>query len=149
MARSSLVSLALSSILILSEPCLAAEFGTADEAKALLERAIADVKADASAALAKFNSGEDGYRDRDLYVFCFSGTDGIISAHPALVGQDVRELKDNTGKAFGEEMFGSAQEGAISEIEYMFPRPGETEPVAKESYYTRISDEICGVGYYK
>jgi len=149
MARSSLVSLALSSILILSEPCLAAAFGTADEAKALLERAITDVKADASAALAKFHPGEDGYRDRDLYVFCFSGTDGIISAHPALVGQDVRELKDNTGKAFGEEMFGSAQEGAISEIEYMFPRPGETEPVAKESYYTRISDEICGVGYYK
>ena len=149
MQRSTMLSLIFSSTFILAGSSFAAEFGTAEEARALLERAIADVKADATGALAKFNSGEDGYRDRDLYVFCFSGADGVISAHPALVGTDVRGLKDNTGKAFGEEMFSSAQEGAVSEIEYMFPRPGETEPVAKESYYTRIGSEICGVGYYR
>lgn len=149
MARNTMFSLIFSAALILSGSSFAAEFGTADEAKALLERAITDVKADAAGALVKFNSGEDGYRDRDLYVFCFSGADGVISAHPALVGTDVRGLKDNSGKAFGEEMFSNAQEGTISEIEYMFPRPGETDPVAKESYYTRIGGEICGVGYYK
>jgi signal transduction histidine kinase len=135
--------------LILGGPSFAAEFGTADEAKALLDRAIPEVQADRAAALAKFNSGEDGYRDRDLYVFCFAAADGVISAHPALVGTDVRTLKDNTGKAFGEEMFSSATEGTVSEIGYMFPRPGETEQVAKQSYYTRIGEDVCGVGYYQ
>jgi len=149
MARNTVFSLIFSSALVMAGSSFAAEFGTAEEAKALLERAIADVKADASAALAKFNDAGGDYRDRDLYVFCFSGTDGVISAHPSIVGQDVRALKDTSGKAFGEEMFSSAAEGTISEIEYTFPRPGETEAVAKKSYYTRLGDEICGVGYYK
>jgi hypothetical protein len=31
----------------------------------------------------------------------------------------------------------------------MFPRPGEAQPVAKESYVTKIGNLICGVGFYK
>jgi len=28
-------------------------------------------------------------------------------------------------------------------------QPGTTEPVAKDSYVTRIGNQGCGVGYYK
>ena len=31
----------------------------------------------------------------------------------------------------------------------MFQRPGETEPMPKVSYITRVGDLGCGVGYYK
>jgi hypothetical protein len=31
----------------------------------------------------------------------------------------------------------------------MFPRPGETEPIAKVSYVTLVSDLGCGIGHYK
>jgi signal transduction histidine kinase len=130
-------------------PSIPAEFGTADEAKALLDRAINAVKSDETAALAKFNSGEDGFRDRDLYVFCFDAETGVMSAHPTLLGEDIKTVKDVNGLALGQEMFDTAAEGTMSEIAYMWPRPNETEPKPKHSYYTRIGGEVCGVGYYE
>ena len=32
----------------------------------------------------------------------------------------------------------------------MWPRPGTTEPLVKKTtYYTKVGDQICAVGYYK
>jgi hypothetical protein len=36
----------------------------------MLDKAVAAVKADREVALAMFNKGEGGCRDRDLYPFC-------------------------------------------------------------------------------
>lgn len=59
-----------------------AEYGTAEEARAMLEKAVAAVKAGKAKALDMFNKGEGGFRDRDLYVFCANAFDGIETAHP-------------------------------------------------------------------
>jgi len=126
----------------------AAEFGTADEAKALLNKAAAAVKADKAAALAQFNKGEGGFKDRDLYPFC-AGTDGNFTAHPTLVGKSLKDLKDKTGKPLGEEILSAAEEGKVKEVSYMWPRPGQTDPVQKVSFVTKIGDQTCAVGYYK
>jgi len=40
--------------------------GTAAEAKAMLEKAVAAVKADKAKAIEMFNKGEGGFKDRDL-----------------------------------------------------------------------------------
>ena len=131
--------------------------GTADEAKAMLIKAVAAVKADKVKALDMFNKGEGGFKDRDLYVFCANTSDGKIVAvlsNPnakQLIGTDQRALKDSTGKAFGEELYAAAQkpEGQFTEVTYMFPRPGaDTTPVKKVSLVTRVGDLGCGVGYY-
>lgn len=116
----------------------------------LLEKAVAAVKADKPGAIAKFNKVDGGFRDRDLYVFC-AGPDGkiVANANPAIVGTDLKTLKDKTGKMFGKEMFDVAQEGKFSEVSYMWPKPGTTEPVQKVSYVTKVADQLCGVGYYK
>ncbi len=127
---------------------MAAEFGTADEAKALLAKAAAAIKADKPAALSQFSAGANGFRDRDLYPFC-GGPDGNFTAHPTLTGKSLKDLKDKTGKALGEEIYATAKEGQISEVAYMWPRPGSTEPVPKISFVTRIDDQVCAVGYYK
>ena len=50
--------------------------GTAVQAKAMLEKAVAAVKADKAKALGMFNKSEDGFLDRDLYPFCFNISDG-------------------------------------------------------------------------
>jgi hypothetical protein len=50
------------------------QFGTAAEAKAMLEKAVTELKANEAAALAKFTKGEGGFKDRDLYVFCYDMT---------------------------------------------------------------------------
>lgn len=125
-----------------------AEFGTAAEARAMLEKAVAAIKANKADALAKFAKGEGGFKDRDLYPFCI-GADGKFSAHPTLAGTNAKDLKDKAGKPIGEEFLKVAQEGKISEVAYMWPRPGSTEPVQKVSYVTKVGDQVCAVGYYK
>src|SRR6202163_4772583 len=77
-----------------------AQLGTADEAKAMLLKAVAAVKADRDVALAMFNKGEGGFRNRDLYPFCIRIGDGKGVAGPLYVpaGLDARTLKDPTGK---------------------------------------------------
>ena len=125
------------------------QFGTATEARMLLERAIRLVKADKAAAFAKFLSGADGFKVRDLYVFCFNGADGNINVGPPdVIGKDARNFVDKAGYDYGERMFNQAREGTIIEAGYMFPRPGSDVLVPKVSFLTKVADQICGVGYY-
>ena len=126
-----------------------APFGTEAEAKAMLEKAVAAVKADKAKALAMFQKGEGGFKDRDLYPFCANASDGAFTAHPALMGKKIQDLVDKSGKKFGEELKAAA-EGKVSEVSYMWPRPGaDTTPVQKVSFVTKVADQVCGVGYYK
>ncbi len=131
-----------------------AQFGTAAEAKAMLDKAVAAIKADKAAALAMFNAGTGGFKDRDLQPFCFNVSDGKVTAStvPGGVGNDVRTIEDKNGKAFGQETYDAAMkpEGEITEISYTFPRPG-TDPTLyqKVSFVTRVGDQGCGVGYFK
>jgi signal transduction histidine kinase len=134
------------------EGIAAGQAGTAEEAKAMLERAVAAIKADEAAALTAFTAGTEGFRDRDLYVFCGAAADGTTTAHggdAAQVGQSMRDITDKAGKKFGEEFYTVAAEGEFNVVEYVWPRPGETEAVPKASYVTKVGDQICGVGYYK
>ena len=126
----------------------AAEFGTPAEAKAMLEKAVTAIKADKAGALQKFTKGENGFKDRDLYPYC-GGPDGNFTAHPSLVGKSLKDLKDKAGKPIGEEIYKNAKEGQIGELAYMWPRPGQTDPVQKVAYYTKAGDQVCAVGYYK
>lgn len=124
------------------------DYGTAEEAKAMLNRAVEAVKQDKAKALEAFTEGEDGFKDRDLYPYC-GGPDGIFTAHIKLVGKSLKDLKDKTGAAFGEEIYAKAREGEVVEVPYMWPRPGEDEPVQKVVFVTKVDDQICAVGYYK
>lgn len=126
----------------------AADYGTSGEAKAMLEKVVASMKKDKAKTLEEINKGEAGFKDRDLYPFC-GGPDGKFTAHPKLVGQSLKDLKDKAGKPLGEEIYKTAHEGKISEVTYMWPRPGEEKPMEKVAYVTKIGDEVCAVGYYK
>lgn len=126
-----------------------AQFGSATEAKAMLDKAVTALKADKAKALEMFNAGTGGFKDRDLYVFCANASDGTFTAHPKLMGQKLSELKEKGGRPFGQEIMTNAQEGKTSEVAYMFPKPGTDVPVAKMSYVQKVGDQVVGVGYYK
>jgi hypothetical protein len=55
------------------------EFGTADQAKGMLTKAVAAVKADKTKALDMFNKGEGGFLKAYPVVPGFSGV-GLIAA---------------------------------------------------------------------
>ena len=152
MFRRTLLAAVAAAALAATVPALAqqGQFGTAAEARAMLDKAVAAVRADKTKALAAFNAGSDGFKDRDLYPFCADASTGTFTAHPSLRGQQIRDLKDAAGNAFGEQILrAGSTEGQVNEVSYSFPRPGTTAPAPKVSYVTKVADQICAVGYYK
>ena len=127
----------------------AAQFGTAEEAKAMLNKAVAAVQQDKANALDMLNKGEGGFRDRDLYVFCANASDGIVTAHPTMKDKQLRDILGKKGFPLGQKMMQEATEGTIKEVTYWWPRPGSDKPLEKTSFYTKVGDQICGVGYYQ
>jgi hypothetical protein len=141
------------SMITLSGAAFAQQGGTAQEARAMLDKAVAAVKADQVVAIAMFIKGEGGFRDRDLYPFCFRISDGKTLASPkAVPAGTVRTLKDSKGSAYGEAIYaaGHKPEGEITEVSaYMFPKPDTTTPTfPKVSFVTKVGELGCGVGYY-
>jgi hypothetical protein len=144
-----LPAVALVGALGFSSAASAQQSGTADDAKALLAKAAIAVEADEAGALARFDNPNGGYKDRDLYVFCFDRRSGVLLAgQPTTKGQDVRTLIDPTGKRFGQEMFANVKDDDVITVDYLFPKPNSTVPVAKESLVEGLGDVACGVGYY-
>ena len=135
---------AVVAVLILSAaPTLAeTQFATPEEAKSLLEKAVAAVKEDKAKAFEMFATG-DG-----LYVWCANASDGILTVHPTNKGKDRRDIKGKQGAPFGETIMQNAAEGTIKETTYWSPRPGSDEALEKTTYYTKVGDQVCGVGYY-
>src|SRR5215212_9525121 len=80
--------------------------GSPAEARAMLEKAVAAVKADKAKALDQFNKGEGGFKDRDLQPFCFNLRDGALVAAtvstPTGQGYKDAERPDRQGVWSGE-----------------------------------------------
>ena len=130
---------------------IAQSFGSAEEARAMLDRAVASLKSDVAKALREFNDPDNKqFHDRDLYVSCFDVSDGkFIAAPSAMLGIDIRTFKvgdDPIGqRAF--DMVQDTPEGNVVTMDFNFPKAGK--PAVKQSLETRIGNKGCGVSYYK
>jgi len=104
------------------------------------------VQRDQNAAMQTFNAGTDGFRDGNIYPFCFRLSDGVVITGQT-AGSDIRAFPGS-----GRQIFEAAQkpEGEITEITYLAkrPPPAEATPVKKVSLVRRIGQIGCGVGYY-
>jgi signal transduction histidine kinase len=159
MARKFIIALAAGAVAALSSPAFAetSQPPGALQARAMLRNVVTEVKVNREQAFDMFNKDSGRFRDGDLYVFCFNAKDGkfVAEGNPNardLLGQDIRTLKDSTGKAFGKQIFaaGRKPEGKVTEVSYLFARPNDPKPFAKTSFVTRVDKEYaCGVGYYK
>jgi hypothetical protein len=49
----------------------------------------------------------------------------------------------------GQKVMQTATEGQVQEITYWWPRPGSIKPLKKHTFYTKVGDQICGVGYWE
>ena len=102
MLRTLIISAVSGSALTLSATAFASGQGP-EEAKAMLQRAVAAVKADQTLALIMFVKGEGGFLDGDLYPFCFRIADGKSLATPKAVkaGTDIKSLRVCPGTSNG------------------------------------------------
>lgn len=126
-----------------------AQFGSEQEARAMLEKAVAALKANQTKALEMFNKGEGDFKDRDLYVFCANASNGVLTAHPYLKGEHLQDIVGKKGYPLGKEIMEKATAGKILEVTYWWPRPGSDTPLEKHTFYTKVGDQDCGVGFYK
>ena len=153
MARrfASLIGQAAVVVLFLPVPALSAQagYGTEAQARAMLNRAVAAMKQNKAKALEMFNKGEGGFKDRDLYVFCASASTGILTAHPYLKGEQLQDIVGKKGFPLGKEIMGNATAGKVKRVTYWWPRPGTNKPLEKETFYTKVEGQNCGVGFYK
>ena len=128
--------------------------GTAAEATAMVEKAIAHIKkVGREKAFADFSSKQAPWVDRDLYVVVYD-MKGKVLAHGAnekMIGKDVLELRDNDGKYFVKErveMMGKSPDAkGWQDYKFMNPLSRQIEP--KQMYLRRFEDVIVGCGIYK
>lgn len=152
MMRNLALAIGQAAILVLaslSDPIAQAAFGTEQEARSMLERAVAAVRENKEKALDMFNKGEGGFKDRDLYVFCANASDGVLTAHPHLKGEQLQDIVGKKGYPLGQEIMRTATAGKVSQVTYWWPRPGTEKPLEKHTFYTKVLNQDCGVGYYK
>jgi cytochrome c len=146
-----LFAAAITTLMLLwsAESVSAQQLGTAEEARAMLDRAISALKSNEATALSEFNDPNNKqFHDRDLYVFCYNMSNGKITAYesPALLNVDVRTLalKDDPIGQRAYETVQNSPEGSVTAIDYNFPKPGTNEPVPKQTLETRIGNLGCG-----
>lgn len=128
-------------------PVAAAEQGSLDEAKAMAEKAAALLKAEGKdKAFPAFNTDAQ-FKDRDLYVFVVDNA-GVTVAHGAnagLIGKNLMEVRDPSGKQFVKEMTQVTDRGWI---DYVWQNPASKKVEPKRSYVIREGDVVVGVGAY-
>ena len=128
--------------------------GTAAEATAMVDKAIAHIKkAGREKAFADFNNKSGPFTDRDLYVVVYD-MKGKVLAHGAndkMVGKDVIDLRDNDGKYFVKERVEMMSKGPDAKgwQDYKFMNPVSKQIEPKQMYLRRYEDLIVGCGIYK
>jgi hypothetical protein len=53
------------------------------------------------------------------------------------------------GFPVGKAIMDNATESSINEVTYWWPRPGSDKAFEKHTYFIKVEDQNCGVGYYK
>ena len=150
--RSTLLML-LVSLSALGWPAGAAEFGTKEEAVAMVKRVQAKFKAEGAEATFKAVSDKSvpEFHDRDLYPFIYD-MEGVNVAHgarPALIGKNLITLKDQDGKFLVRDMRDIAKTRGSGWYDYKWPNPLNNKIEDKASYVERMGDYWIGVGVYR
>lgn len=133
---------------------MAEERGTRDEAKAMVDAAVAHVqKVGPDKAFKDFSDKSNAdWHKKDLYVFAYKmdGTNVAHGANEKLIGKNLIDLKDPNGKPLIRELRDAAQKGG-GWVEYDWPHPQTKKIESKASYAKKFTnyDGFVGVGVYR
>lgn len=125
--------------------------GTAGEAKAMVEKAAAFMKANGKEKTFREFTEGTAFKKNDLYIFVVD-MNGVILAHggnPKLVGKDMSNLKDAGGKLFIKEIIDEANAKGSGWTDYRWANPVSKKIDLKSTYFQKVNDVIIGCGVYK
>lgn len=123
-----------------------------DEAKAMVEKAIAFYKANGKdKAFAEINNPKGQFTKGELYIFVYDMT-GKCVAHgfnKSMIGLDLSNMKDPDGKFFVKERLEIAKTKGKGWQDYKFTNPTSKKMEQKSAWVERVDDFIFGCGAYK
>lgn len=143
------VSIAL---LFTSHAALAAERGTAQEASALVKRAVVFQKANGTDKLLAEASNQKGqFVDRDLYLSVYDAH-GKVLAHGSnarVIGMDASQIRDADNKYFVKEILSESVRAPGGWVDYKWVDPVSKKVEAKSTYFEKAGEVVIAAGYYK
>jgi len=125
--------------------------GSADEAHALVAKAVACYRSRGASALAYITDAAAGFVDRDMYVFAFDrqGIYRAFAGKPERVGVPVRQSPGVDGEKLVRDAFEQAARGG-GWVDYNFVNPATGAVDLKTSYVEPVADDlVLGCGVYK
>ena len=145
------VSMFMITIMVIALFGFAFAASNADEAKEMVEKAVAYVQANGKEkALKEFTNPNGQFVKGELYVFAWdmNGTN-IAHINPKQVGINVLELPDVDGKYFRKEGMQLVKKNGTAWVDYKFKNPTNNKVEQKTTYLKKVSDIIVGCGAYK
>ncbi len=153
-----IVGFALTALLVATSPAISQQVpppsAQAKQTKALVNKAAALIDKNGKAAFAEFRKKDsEWFHDTTyLYVYDLKGNVLLNPAFPTREGTNVTGQKDAKGKLFHNEIIKTAETMGSGWVDYMFPKPGQTEPSQKWAYVKKVTmDGVSGLvasGFY-
>jgi signal transduction histidine kinase len=126
----------------------------AQRVEELVNQAAALVEQRGRAAFAQFRTHDSEWWFGDTYLFIYDDHLNVLlnPAFPKREGTNVHGEKDANGKTFHDEFLKTVQTKGAGWVDYMFPKPGQTQPSHKWSYVKGVKIDgtagLIGAGFY-
>jgi cytochrome c len=124
---------------------------SAEQARALLDKAAANLSKDEKGTLKAINSLQGGFLQDDLYVFAVDLDTKRYVAHGTnlrLVNTDFSKIKDPDGKPVGEPILSMMAKQDQGDYEYRWKNPVTGKVEDKHAYLKKVGHLLVAVGYY-
>ncbi len=121
----------------------------------MVNKAAALVELKGKAAFAQFRVRDSEWWFGNTYLFIYDKDMNVLlnPAFPKREGTNVHGDKDVAGKAFHDEFMRVIRSQGAGWVDYMFPKPGQTQPSRKWSYVKGVTIDgvpgnLIGAGFY-
>jgi cytochrome c len=141
------------SLLFLAMAAAQASEPTEKDAIAMVEKGAAFIKQHGKDKfIEKVSAKDPEFIQGALYVDIRDLQSGIVLAHPVnptIVGKDLTDVPDASGKKYRREIIELAAKKGKGWVDYMYKNPttGKIEP--KTTYIQRVGDAVLEAGIYK
>jgi cytochrome c len=122
--------------------------------EALVDKAAALVNSKGKAAFAEFRKEGSEWWFGETYLFAYDMNLNVllVVAFPENEGKNQTGKKDSNGKLYHDEFVKVVQSKGSGWVDYMFPKPGQTQPSQKWSYVKAVKVDgvpaLIGAGFY-
>ena len=126
----------------------------AKQIEALVNKAAALIESKGKAAFSEFKVKDTEWFHGETYLFVYDLKSNVLlnPAFPAREGTKVTGQKDANGKLFHDAIIQMAETKGSGWVDYMFPKPGQTQPSRKWAYVKAVKiDGVPGLiasGFY-